>query len=214
MKRVVILVMILVLVLGTVGVAFAMWSDTLELRGVVATGKVQWVFADCDLLDEFQPPPYYPPLVPDYTCLDGFPYVPGQGFYWQLDKNVAWGEQEISSDGHTLTVTLHNVYPCNFNRLNFYVANTGTIPIKVGEVVVNPGDLHFKHVFYHSFDFTGEGCPDFEIQYGDNFGAQIEPGGISPEFSMYFHTLQCCPENSTFTFTLSIVAVQWNEWTP
>jgi hypothetical protein len=216
MKKVVMLAMALVLVLGTVGVAFAMWSDTLQLGGVVATGKVEWQFVQCDLLDEENaPPPYYPTTTPDYTCNPGFKWDPvNLKYYWQLDKNVAWGTQEISVDGKTLTVTLHNVYPCNFNRLTFYVANTGTIPIKVSEVIINPGDTHLKNPGYAALDFTGEGNPDFEIQYGNSFGAQIEPGGGSPEFSMWFHTLQACPGNSTFTFTISVIAVQWNEWTP
>ena len=215
MKKTLMLVMALVLLLGTVGVAYAMWSNSLFLGGYVATGKVEWQFAQCDLLDESAPPPYYPGAPPDFTCNNDFAWDTGHGaFYWPLDKNVAWGEQEISADGKTLTVTLHDVYPCNFNRLGFYVRNTGTIPVKVQEVIVNPGNIHMKGNFYQQLDLSGDGPYDFEIQYGDNFGAQIDPGGLSPEFSMWFHTLQACPENGTFTFTMTIVAVQWNEWTP
>jgi len=214
-KKVLIVCLVLVLALVGTGVAYAMWSDTLSLGGDVATGKVEWQFAQCDLIDEEAPPPYYPTTTPDYTCDDGFAWNDVIGaFFWELDKNVAWGEQEISADGLSLTITLHDVYPCNFNRLSFYIRNTGTIPIKVQEVIVNPGDLHMTDEFYAAFDLSGDGNDDFEVQYGDNFGEQIEPGGISPEFSMWFHTLQACPEGGTFTFTMTIVAVQWNEWTP
>jgi len=209
--------------LSGLGVAYAAWTDTITIDGTVTTGSLCWEFTDCDLLDEDEPDNYggdYPTNDPDYTCNPGFTHEPGQGYYWELDKNVAWGEQLITDpDGDgcydTLEVTLHNVYPSNFNRLSFYVRNCGTIPLKVDHVVIN-GVSYYSGVPQVTFDLNGNDVDDFEIQWGNNWGAQMEPGDPSPEFSFWMHTLQDedpAFQGGSFTFTISIVAIQWNEYT-
>jgi len=227
MKRVGLISLVLVLALGALGVGYAAWTDTLTITGTVATGEVDWEFGTCSLLDEnepIDPGGDYPPIgEPDYTCDDGFPWNGAQNaYYWKLDKNVAWGEQLITDneDGtnHLLEVTLHNAYPCYFNSLSFYPRNTGTIPIKINHVVVKgtmAGDVIVTSAgSLHRFDFNADGQADFEIQWGDNFGTQIEPGGAPPEISFWMHVLQPCPQNllDEFTFTIEVVCVQWDEY--
>lgn len=212
--------------LSGLGVAYAAWTDTISIDGTVTTGSLCWDFTDCDLLDEDQPVNFggdFPTDDPDYTCFPGF--APNPDFqppkrYWVNDKNVAWGTQlirDLDGDGcyETLEVTLHNVYPCYFNKLSFYVRNCGTIPLKVDHVVVNGVDVYYQN-FYQQMDISGNGIPDFEIQYGDNFGSQIEPGEYSyDEFSFWMHILQDEDptfQSGSFTFTISVVAIQWNEY--
>jgi len=216
MKKIGLLCLALVLALGALGVGYASWTDTIFIDGSVTTGSVCIAFSDCDLLDEDQPinpGGDYPTNDPDYTCNNGFAYETGLGYYWELDKNVAWGSQLVSQDGKTLEVTLHNAYPCNFNKLSFYVLNCGTIPLKIDHILIN-GQKFSTGVPYVQVDFNGDGAYDFEIQWGNNWGAQIEPEGRSPEFSFWMHVLQPCPQNQldTLTFTIEIVAVQWNEY--
>ena len=152
----------------------------------------------------------------DYTCRPGF--VGPAPYFWHNDKNVGWGSQEIKDldgDGfkETLEVTLHNVYPCYWNMQSFYVKNCGTVPIKVDYAVVNGVDIYSTE-FYHSFDLSGNEVDDFEIQYGNGWGTQIEPGDESMhEFSFWMHVLNDQHfEDGTFTFTISIVCCQWNEY--
>ena len=210
--------------LSGLGIAYAAWTDTINIDGTVTTGSLCWEFTGAFVWDDDQPVNPggdYPTNDPDYTCHPGFVYDPlwQQGYWNELDKNVAWGEvhkKDLDLDGcyETLEVTLHNVYPCNFNAVNFYVRNCGTLPLKVNHIVIN-GNIYSSGVPYEAFDLDGNGVDDFEIQWGNNWGVQIEPGAPSPEFSFWMHTLQ--DEGSTiqggsFTFTISIVAVQWDEY--
>lgn len=212
-----------IFVLTGLSITYAAWTDALYISGTVSTGEVCWEFYACGLLDELPPTdpggdyvgmgsPYA-----DYTCRPGFAGPPP--FFWHNDKNVGWATQLIEDKDangcyETLTVTFNNVYPCYFNSLSFYVHNCGTIPIKVDHVEIN-GEI-FTANFYKAVDISGNGVNDFEIRYGDNFGTQIEPGEYSfNEFSIWFHVLQDeDPEfqGGTFTFTISIVCIQWNEY--
>jgi hypothetical protein len=212
MKKIGLLCLALVLALGTLGIGYAAWIDTITIHGQVTTGELCWEFVSCNLLDHYAPVNYggdYPTATPDYTCYPGFK----DQLYWELDKNVAWGTQNISADGKTLAVTLNNAYPCYFNSMSFYVNNCGTVPLKVDHIVIN-GQIYTKNVPYVQYDFNGDGAYDFEIQWGDNWGEQIDPGARSPEFSFWMHVLQPCPQSqlNTLTFNITLVAVQWNEY--
>ncbi len=228
MKIIILLCLAAVLALVGTGVAYAMWSDDVTINGTVESGKLCWRFANASLLDDDAPNgAYYPTTNPDYTSsYSGFEYNYNKdengnelGYYWKLEKNVAWGQTAISEDGKTLTVTLNNTYPCNFNMVSFYVRNCGTIPVKIDtlKLLDNNGNIiattrTSNPPLYAAMDLNGDTNPDVEIQYGDNFGVQLEPGGASPEFSFWVHTLQPAPQSATLTFSMQISAIQWNEY--
>jgi hypothetical protein len=224
MKKIGFIAIAVVTVLATLGIGFSMWSQTVTVNGTVNTGKVSWSFYTASMLDSISLAAtngvYYPldPSLCDYTTQNGF-----VGGYVHLDKNVSYGTSVISADGQTLTVTLNNTYPCNFNSLSFYVKNTGTLPIKVWRVQIFDNNGNVVSTYYSENDVPATGVAlnldgnagnDFEIRYGDNFGLQIEPGQQSSgEMSIWFHTLQPAPQSSTLTFTIKLTAVQWNEYT-
>jgi len=236
LKKIGLLVLALVLVLGTVGVAYSMWWDNITVTGTVNTGRVCWEFCDQTWLDGIPPNGVYewPGPIPGFPTQASWiavfgDYTTGNGFvggFSRLDKNVSWGTCDILDDngnvapqGHTIRATLHNVYPCNFNDFGFYVSNCGNIPIKVWRVKIfdNNGVLQATLYAngYVALDLNDDTCPDIEISYKDNFGVQIEPGAScqdSPEFSLWIHTLQCAPQGANLTFTITIEAVQWNEY--
>jgi hypothetical protein len=214
MKKIGLLCLALVLALGTLGIGYAHWMDTIYIEGKVHTGLLCMEFTSCNMADEIPPTnpggdAGVPAYLADYTCRNGFAGPAPE--FWRLDKNVGWGTQNISADGKTLTVTLNNAYPCYFNSLSFYVHNCGTIPLKIDHVVIN-GQSYNGGVPYVQYDFNGDGAFDFEIQWGDNWGEQIDPCSRSPEFSFWMHVLQPCPQDQldTLTFTIEIVAVQWD----
>ena len=84
--------------LSGVSMAYAAWTDTIYIDGTVDTGSLCWEFVSCSMTDEAPPVNYggdfpVPTYLADYTCLPGFPLTEN-GYFWHLDKNVAWGEQQ------------------------------------------------------------------------------------------------------------------------
>jgi hypothetical protein len=228
MKKIGLLTLVLVIALGAMGIGYAMWSDEIYVDGDVTTATVCWEFVSCSVDDDVAPPPIYPTATPDLTCNDGFQLEVGKGYYWPLDKNVSWGECTINrpsdlnpdGDSHTLTVHLYNTYPSNFNAVSFYLNNCGTIPIKVWKVEVLDNNGVVQATFdenspdprYVALDLDGDQVPDIELQYGNNFGAQLEPGPSGFEYSFWIHTLQEAPQDADLEFSLKVYAMQWNEY--
>jgi predicted ribosomally synthesized peptide with SipW-like signal peptide len=216
-----VLFIVSIFVLSGIGISYAAWTDTITIEGTVTTGDLCWEFISCGLRDEIPPvnpggdyP--VPSYLVDYTCNPGF----AGGTYWRLDKNVGWGEQlikDLDGDGcnETLEITLHNVYPCYFNELAFYVRNCGTLPLKIDHVVIN-GQSYYSGMPKIEYDLNGNNVSDFEVYWRDNFGFQIEPGQDGPEISFWMHVLQDedpAYQSNSFTFTIQLVCIQWNEYT-
>lgn len=203
-----------------IAAATAMWSETLKTNAVVDTGKVDWEFVNGSLilLDACG-------LQPGYGQNGGNDwnssyYPKPQGV--QLDKDVGCSEAIfIDSDGDgdydTMNITLHNVYPWYYTHIAFRVMNDGTVPIKIWRVIID------GHIYYQlnereleqqglELDLNNDTIPDITIWWGDNFGAQLEPGD-SADISLYITVLQGAPENAALSFTIQFQAVQWNEYT-
>lgn len=102
MKKIGILALVLVFVLGTLGVGYAMWDKTLFIDGTVNTGEVDAIFTTAECVED--------------------PEAEG--------KDV--GSCTLTGVGEqTLTITITNGYPCYGCTVNFTVDNIGTIPVKV-----------------------------------------------------------------------------------
>jgi len=114
-------------------------------------------------------------------------------------------------------VTLHNVYPWYYTHIAFKVTNDGTIPVKIWRVVID-GKYYYKLNEQQlrqgvEIDLNHDGKPDVLIWWGDNFGAQLHPGQ-SADISFDITVLQGAPQGATLTLTISLQAVQWNEYSP
>ncbi|HEY90742.1 MAG TPA: hypothetical protein G4O07_02815 [Dehalococcoidia bacterium] len=203
-KAVGILALVLVLTLGSMGVAYAHWNQTLYIEGEVRTGE---------LLFEFQWFVVHLDHGLDWHCEDGM------GFVVQGDKDVGscttlLVDVDDPPDGHydLLEVTFSNVYPCYYEHLGFWLHNGGTIPLVIDRAVIN--GLDYSELPSHvELDLDGDGLNDIETRWGDNFGVQLDPGQ-SAGVSFDIHILQEAPQGETLTFTIEIVAVQWNEYSP
>ena len=203
----------LVLALGTMGVGLAWWSDTLYIEGTVNTGELDWELTVFSILDNELT------TQPDYHCNNGF----ADWTFWPdpHGKNVAWGEGELvdgaDSDGDMsqLNLTLHNVYPSYFNSVSVNARNNGTIPLVIEKVVINTTEITTLPAPVVGLDLGGpagvpDGLYDVEIYWGNNIGQQLEPGTGPLVLTFWFHCLEDAPEGTTLTFTIEIVAVQWN----
>ena len=218
MRKIGVICLSLLLALGLLGVGYAAWTDEIVVTGDVSTGEVKLGVFSCSLLDSIapiNPGGDFPTTNPDWSIAPGFVSPP-----FLLDKNVAWGECELSDsngDGvnDTVTVTFHNTYPCYFNVVNFYPYNAGTIPIRINSVLIEwdgGSQLITSSPYYVGMDINGDGYDDIEILWGNNFGAELNPGGFPVEVSFWIHVLQEAPQNASLSFTATMMAVQWDEY--
>lgn len=106
-----------VIVLAALGLALAMWSETLMVNVTVETGEVDVKFSG-------------------WACSDIGPDPQAEGFYNSEGKNVAWcsvveGEKDDEGDLIELVVTIGNAYPGYTVEVYLYIDNIGTIPVKL-----------------------------------------------------------------------------------
>lgn len=200
----------LVACVGVMGVGVAHWTDALNIEGTVETGVVCLEFVEPrTVLDRFAPPPYYPPVEADWNCGNGFVNV------HEVDKNVGWGSAVYvgSVPYKTLEVSLFNTYPGYYNHVDFWVHNCGTVPVVIDRVVLRDagGNIlaEITSPGIMTVDLSGDGDPDFEINWGDNFGVQVHPCN-SLDLSFGMHVMQDDIEASTLRFYVDIVGLQWN----
>jgi hypothetical protein len=158
MKKFGLICMAVVLALGTLGVGYAMWSDTVTVYTTVMTGNVNVEIVGQKSND---PPPHgWDDGIPsdvDPTPDDGWfsgskdpahGHQPFSYSYWanlgtvnpanwiwvgeRYGKNVASCNCTYTPD--TLTIDIDNAYPSYGPDVAFIVRNTGTIPAKINSI--------------------------------------------------------------------------------
>lgn len=199
MKKIGLICLALVLALGSLGVGYAAWTDTVTISGTVNTGEVDWEYYNIVS-------PGDPPFL---TCLDTG-IDPG----WDKDVGSTTGVfSDSDGDGDydlltLLTLTINNAYPCYYNHCSFWVHCNGSIPIRIVGAT-----LTYKGKDYSLPDGVWVTTDDEVLRFiwGDCTGHQLHFCD-SRNMSFGFHVLQPAEQNHTYTFTISIVAVQWNEY--
>jgi len=233
-KKIGLLTLVLIVVLASLGVGYAMWSDTVYIDGTIDTGMVV-------LCIEEKTSPTYGEI---NTCPPVA--IPGGGFYipdknWSgwvkqagsiscpmgytfddifcVDKDVAWIEfvpvYDESPVHHikALTVIIHNAYPYYLGHVTFELCNCGNIPLHVGTEVISQD-------------------PSLLIEYRNGAG-QLEPGecheisffvGVTQYVGYWDKTVTpwvwviddpssgTTQQDVTLEFTISLTGYQWNEW--
>ena len=195
--------MVLMLGLLSMGIAYAHWSQILDIEGSVASGDLDWEFADWSAEDTV-------PGENDYNCRDNF--AGPTPYKWQVDKDV--GRTTITrTDPHTITLTLTNVYPSYWTAVSVYAHCTGSTPLVIAAVLIDgieitEGDPKIR------LDLTGDDNYDIEIWWRESgvFGQQLENCDDSDEMSFWIHVLQDAPQDNTLEFTIGLVGVQWTEY--
>jgi hypothetical protein len=184
MKKIGLICLALVLALGTLGVGFALWSDSLYLEGTVETGTVNASWTACYCFD---------------TGLDPNPDGSNKG------KDVGSTVCQIDpEDPHVLHVTVTNAYPSYWNDCEVEFTNTGTIPFIIEGFSITPG------AGTTLADAYGANNGQIWVAFIDGVGSQLEPGD-SAGSSLKFHVEQCAEQLHTYTFTVEILVVQYNE---
>ncbi|MFC1872040.1 hypothetical protein ACFLYF_06580, partial [Chloroflexota bacterium] len=183
------LALVLVLLLGSLGVGYAAWTDTIYIDGTVSTGEVCVKFGPSISIDDsfcynhIDPPYLNQPY--DWNSTPGVNF-PGRAY--QVDKNVACAFYQLNDAHDLLTLTFDNVYPYYYNHTSFWVCNCGTVPVKIqkfvfrnaaGEIIgtVEKGSTNASK--FMEFDLDNNGTLDFQVQWGDDSGDQLEPEGCA-----------------------------------
>jgi len=207
MKKIGILVLTLVLALGTLGVAYAKWSDTVTINGNVQSGFVCINANGWEEIESFGIPDMnYTSWVPStmgVSCPLGFAF---DGIK-QVDKEVGSVEFVPVYDDlgrvKALEVTVNNGYPYYLAAFDFTICNCGTIPVKIEPAIVQQ-------------TFNGQPTDDILVWWDDaNLppGSQLEPLDCTM-VNFYVGIQQKALQNQTGTykFTIEINGVQWNEY--
>ena len=205
MKRTTVMLSMLLFSLTLMGIAYALWSETLTISGTVDTSELDWEIESGSVTMK--------DTGIDWTC-DSTCDPPSITNIRQLDKDVGSTTATLSdsdSDGDydTLTITVTNAYPCYYNHIDFWVHNNGEIALKVWKVIINGNEFTDSPAIV-CLDLDGDQDYDIIIRWGDNWGQQLEPCD-SLNFSFDFHILQPSDENDQYSFTIQLVAKQWNE---
>ena len=178
----------LLFALSTVGLTYSMWSESLSITGTIETGYLSgiWVVAA-----NFDPPP------PDSTGDPSHPNI------LPRTKDVGYTSVEgLGTD--TLIITVHNGYPCYYNDLQVEFDYTGSVPVHIVDIIVEPIGGWTLASAYGADD--GEMWVDFV----DGIGSQLHQGDTAAA-SFKIHVEQPAKQDSTYAFTVKIVLVQWNE---
>jgi uncharacterized membrane protein len=103
---------------------------------------------------------------------------------------------DLDGDGvyDKIEVTIGNAYPCYEAYIDCYIKNYGTIPVKIQSIIVNAPSQLTVEINWFIY-------PSMQIDPGDEVMAEI-----------YVHVLQEASQGSTYTFTGTINAIQWNEY--
>jgi hypothetical protein len=164
MKKIGLLALALVLALGTLGAAYAHWTDTIYIDGQVCTGEVD-VGLDPNRISEIDD---CPDQVWCDWVWDGFSDSCPAGYHFEgigdapegkCPATVTFNTTDEDGDGcvDILEVTIHNAYPHFLTHISVYVCNCGTIPVILQEPIFTQSDFLL-------------------IEYGDNIGRQLHPG--------------------------------------
>jgi len=213
MKKIGLLCLAIVLALGALGVGYAAWTDTIYIDGTVTTG----VAKIC--IDETKPITQLDTGLDHHAVTTCEPFsidYAGQG-----DDPKDVGNTTVTRlDCDTLEVIVNNAYPCYYNHIDFWVVNRGTIPLKIWKAVISDGDDE-EYTFYGRYGVVPGAClelgageeegPDLAIHWGNSWGTQIHPGD-QLDMSFDFHVLQPIPQDDTFSFTITLYAIQWDEY--
>lgn len=176
-KKLGVIFAVLLLSLSMVGVAQALWSETLYVNGTVNTGNLDAVLSCGPQVHDTEP------TEKDVSSITG------------------------SVDGYTLTVTIENAYPCIDYYLPINIFNSGSIPwimsVNIDRETL-PG-LTTLAILPADYFTVGFNIPQIME------GTQLEPMDFASGF-LHVHLDNDASENAQYTFTITIVVMQWNEY--
>lgn len=169
------------LMLALAGIAYGLWKERLQLNGTVYTGEVDVGFVGLEVIED--------------VAHDG--EIAQESSDEAATCEATFYDQNPDSDGlEGLTVTVEDAYPGYRCRVIFRVQNLGTVPVAVGQPRPGVGNPAWV---------TVPSCYPEHQQLES--GARTDPCTIQ----ILFGNVDDAEEESTYTFSFTIEARQWNE---
>ena len=226
MKKIGILALALVLALGSLGIGYAMWSETLTIEGDVSTGEVS-VSIDSQYDNDINP--QLDPCEPGHWDVASDPVWVGNRY----NKNVAQTTSVYDLvDGEWGKIIIANGYPSYWGSVIWDIHNDGTIPVQLWSVtltelsfgVVDPivwqgsfplsiGTRYYVDTDVPNVDETLDAGDDFSFILSCLDCCQIDPeaSGDVGYIDVTVHVEQDAQQKSIYDFTIEFVFAQWNE---
>ena len=189
-------VFIALVMLASIGIAYAMWSETLRINVTVNTGEVDVEWSKYWSNDTTEKPEV--PL--DVTTV-----------------KIVEEKYDEEGDLIKLGVTIENAYPCYKVGIYGMVDNIGTIPVKLlsATLIYDGKKIPLELCKWVDLDFDGDGEPELNVHLGlsedgGKDGIQIDPKGYDT-YELVIHVKQNAKELATYKFEVEFVFAQWNE---
>jgi hypothetical protein len=239
-KKIGIICLTLVLALGSLGIGYAHWSDTLYIEGTVETGQVLVGFVDqltdddgvVDNMDKDWDDDGSDPLALEEcptvcTNCDNIGKDVAETTCELLEQKECCTGDLAEHDGvpcyGLMKITMDNVYPQYNPTVWMDIANCGSVPVNVvGAWIVSgpPGvDKETPSTWIPlpkcnmvQVDLDGDGDDDIGIGFSSELEEpqQIDPCDVA-QYDLHFCVKQTYPQCTTLTFEVKIAAVQWNK---
>jgi hypothetical protein len=215
MKRKGILTIAVALLVATAGLAYAHWTDTLEVDAQVTAGtiNINWfnIFTDDDNGDVIGEEtglaaPLFgagsvDPSSAATVDADGGLVTPATRY----DKAIGNCSSGIDGNG-VMYVNASNVYPSYHCTIWSNFNNTGSVPVKVQSIETN---TYVGATSTTPADISTYG--DWQTVVGTLCGLQIDPSEADTTVNT-FHILQGAVQGETYRVEQTITFVNWNEW--
>ena len=174
--------------LVVLGLAYGLWSETLEINGTVYTGEVYGEWYQCFCLDSGKDPnPLFQP---------------------PKDKDVGSTTCQVDAqDPRILHITVTNGYPSYYNKCNVAFKNSGTVPVIIRGYKIVPENFTLASAY-------GANNGELWVKFTDGVGVQMEPcpaHSCEQSSEVQLHVEQPAAENTIYKFRVQICIAQWNE---
>jgi hypothetical protein len=188
----------LMIALMVAGLAYAQWKETLYFSGTVKMGTVDAKFDPGQLWSSDDGSTNGGNDLGDNGIDSSFSKDGiSDGEYWSVGrsagKDVGATTATLSADGKTITITITNAYPDYQSAVHFGIKNTGSIPIKLNEIIDTSSSYVYDHCIIidtHEGEVTNPGDVDLAV-----IGFWFESDAT---------------EDATYTISISFEMVQWN----
>jgi hypothetical protein len=214
MKKIGLLCLALVLALGSLGVGYAAWTDTIFVNGTVSTGNVDIGFSKIAVSEpngEVEGKE-----VGEITSQLSDP-IAGCTVYYPWDHEAPVYEKA--------EFFMTNAYPCYQTSAMVDVATCGTVPVKITDLTVsmaqvNPlnHDVIIETLTWvpttgeNGYFINDEGETVFEMIFVNLVGTQLHrPEKEKDSVEIDMHLKQPAEQNAVYIITITITGTQWDE---
>lgn len=218
--------LVLIMVLSTLGIAYAAWTDYVLIEGEANMGSLTLAFD----YDE-------PPICTEFHRRPDTGLIPGEYLGKDVATSVARYE-DIVYDYHMdkygykrMIIDITNAYPCLYVYTTFKLHNIGTIPLSIYEYVFSGGKYDKAGELIYDILFERTGAETYELYEDINDNGIVDDPDVAvmwasiPFLTQYpqiepcesykteidFHFLQPAQQCHTYRIVVRVGAIQWNK---